>query len=142
MVVEWRDTKSGGHTMKKISALLLLLATPAFAAENNAPPPASLFFTPSETHEAERLAAHEAPTGAGDIRLGAIMYYGPQDWSLWLQGEKWTPETSRDDLHILQVSPNDVHLSWRDDEKGETHLITLHPNESYQIATGKTIFAP
>lgn len=120
----------------------LLICFPASAAEEIAPPQASLFFTPQEAHEAEMLAQKLTPAGQGDIHLGAVMYYGPHDWTLWLQGEKWTPETTRNNLHVLNVTANDVRLSWQDESNSAVHEITLRPNQAYQIATGKVITAP
>jgi hypothetical protein len=125
--------------------LFILIAcyfSPAFAEDGNGAPQASLFFTPQEAHEAEVLAQRLAPAGVGDIRLGAVMYYGPDDWTLWLQGEKWTPETSRDDLRVLEVTEDAVRLWWRNEDDATEHEITLRPNESFQIATGKIISEP
>jgi len=34
---------------------------------------------------------------AEDIHLGAVLYYGPERWTLWLQGKRWTPATVNDD---------------------------------------------
>jgi hypothetical protein len=101
-------------------------------------PTASLFLTPQELYEAEMLARKLPPAPEGDIHLGAVLYYSPDDWTLWLQGEKWTPETVRGDLRVLEVTEDGVRLMWRDDKRQE-HEITLKPNQSYQIATGKVI---
>jgi hypothetical protein len=123
------------------SAFIFACCVTASSYAQDTLPSASLFFTPQEAHEAEVLAQKLTPAGQGDIHLGAVMYYGPKDWTLWIQGEKWTPETSRDDLHVLAVTANEVHLSWRG-EDGVTREIALAPNESYQISTGKIISAP
>ena len=130
--------------MKKFLLLFItLLLSPVSAhAENDTMlPQTSLFFTPDETRLAEALAEKNAPDVA-DIRLGAVMYYGPHDWTLWLQGIKWTPSTSRDDLKILYVAPNEVRLSWRGDDGKAPRQIVLRPNEAYEIATGKIIVGP
>ena len=65
----------------------------SFASENGVPQ-VSLFFTPQETYEASMLARRAPPERKGDIHLGAVLYYGKDDWTLWLQGEKWTPTSS------------------------------------------------
>jgi hypothetical protein len=123
--------------------LAIVCRSSALAQDANVPPQSSLFFTPQETREAERLAEKAAPAGgASNIRLGAVMYYGPGDWTLWLQGEKWTPGTVHENLHILEVSPAKVRLLWRGDEDSAESDITLRPNETYQIATGKVIVSP
>jgi hypothetical protein len=109
---------------------LLLLSTAAQAAEW---PRASLFFNLREEQQALSAARQAFPAGGG-LRLGAILYFGEDDWTLWLQGEKWRPDTRRDDIRILSVTPQAVELIWRD-ENGEEVKLKLHPNES---ALGKT----
>ena len=122
-------------------ALALLLFPPcAYATE--APPATSLFLSPQETREAESQAEKSMPAGQGDIRLGAILYYAPHDWIIWLRGERWTPQTSRQDLSVRAVSADEVRLRWRGDgDKGAVieKEITLTPNQTYQISTGKII---
>ena len=121
----------------------VLLTAPASAKD--ALPSASLFFTPQESREAAALAAKSSPTGQGDITLSAIMYYAPNDWTVWIQGERWTPQTSREDLHILDVRSDQVRLLWRGDgAKGAASEkeITLRANQTYQISSGKIIASP
>ena len=88
------------------------------------------------------LAAKETPAGQGDIRLGAILYYAPNDWTLWVRGERWTPDSTSEDLRILSVTPNEVVVAWREDKDSEQKEITLKPNQMYQISTGKIISSP
>ncbi len=83
-----------------------------------------------------------APVGRGDIHLGAVIYYAPNDWTLWLQGEKWTPETSREDLRVLAVTVDEVRLSWQGEDDAPPREIILRPNQSYQIATESVITSP
>ncbi|MDR3423472.1 MAG: hypothetical protein P4M13_00120 [Alphaproteobacteria bacterium] len=127
--------------MTAVFAMLVFSSLPA-RADAPALPQTSLFFTPQESRAAEILAQKAQPAGQGDIRLGAVMYYGPHDWTLWLQGEKWTPETSRPDLRVEEVSANEVRLSWRAEDGSGERDFTLKPNQSYQIATGKIIAGP
>lgn len=112
--------------MKRLAILFLfLLCNAAHAAEW---PRASLFLSAREEQQAQSAARQAFPAGGG-LRLGAILYFGEDDWTLWLQGEKWRPDTRRDDLRILSVTPQAVELIWRD-ENGEDVKLTLHPNES------------
>lgn len=125
-----------------MNIFLCLSLSAAAYAETADVPRASLFFTPQEARDAEIEAAKSAPAGAGDISLGAVMYYGADDWTLWLRGEKWTPQTVRDDLRVLDVSANQVHLMWREEAGGAEHEIWLRPHQTFQIATGKTVMSP
>lgn len=114
--------------MKRLLPLLLLitLCAPALARDW---PTASLFLTQKESEQATRLARQAFPA-AGGIRLGAILYFGEDDWTIWLQGEKWTPETRRDDIRVIAVTPRSVTLIIRD-ENGEDKEVVLAPNETY-----------
>jgi hypothetical protein len=128
--------------MKKALMLMaILFAFPAFA-QGEELPPRSLFLTPQEVHEARARAQMALPAGKGDIHLGAVLYFGPHDWTVWLQGEKWTPETVREDLEILEVMPTEVRVSWRNPEAPEPLELALKPNQSYRIATGKIVTEP
>lgn len=99
---------------------------------------ASLFFSPEETQAIETLvqaetrkAEQRASPAQEDISLGAILYYGPQNWKIWLQGEFWTPETRHHGLRVLKVSPDRVTLKIALDPPVK---ITLKPNQTWSIA--------
>jgi hypothetical protein len=129
--------------MQFVLVLLLALSiAPAHAETGADVPQTSLFFSPQEARDAEIQAAKLALAGQGDISLGAIMYYTANDWTLWLRGERWTPQTSHEDLRVLDVSANEVHLSWREDTGSTEREITLRPHQTFQIATGKIITSP
>ncbi|MDX2028648.1 MAG: hypothetical protein SFW62_08435 [Alphaproteobacteria bacterium] len=117
--------------------LSVFLAKASFAADL----PPSLFFTPEEAKQIEVLAEQRAREDASgsDIHLGAVMYYGPQDWTLWLRGEAWTPATERADLRVLDVGPGEAKLAWTDTSNAEVQEITLRPHQTYQTLTGKII---
>ncbi|MDD3030177.1 MAG: hypothetical protein PHS57_07870 [Alphaproteobacteria bacterium] len=118
---------------------LLVFSSPAWADE--ALPRTSLFLSAQDAHKANVLAREKLPPGQGNIALGAVLYYAVDDWVLWLRGEKWTPQTTREDLRILKVSSERVRIAWLDDDQNE-HIFTLMPNQAYQIATGKIISQP
>ena len=119
--------------------VFLCASFPAFAATEL--PKGSLFFTPVETQQIEALASKNAQNNSfyPDIHLGAVMYYGPGEWTLWLQGERWTPGTERADLHILDVTPDEVRLAVITAPETTSQEITLRPHQTYQIATGRII---
>ncbi len=132
-----------------VRAIMLLTAVAGIGTTNvsyaqnpEAPPTVSLFLTPEEYKEAEILAQRIQPAGKGDVHLGAILYFGKDDWSVWLQGEKHTPETARDDIRILKVTPQNVTLSVSPDDGSTPIDVTLAPNQSYRISTKKIISGP
>ncbi|MFA4993913.1 MAG: hypothetical protein WC521_01215 [Bdellovibrionales bacterium] len=122
--------------------LISCFILPADALGSEALPEASLFFTSQEMREAGMLTRKIPPVREGEIHLGAVVYYGPDDWTLWLQGTKWTPETEQSDLRVLEVTANDVRLLWRGENGKEAQEILLKPNQSFEIATGKVISQP
>lgn len=125
-----------------ITACIAAQIPHAQAAADNNPPTSSLFFTQEETSAAQRLAQSATPPGQGDIRLGAIIYYDDEDWIVWMQGEKWTPETSHENMKITKVSEDSVSVSWKETEASEERLITLRPHQSYRISTGEIVANP
>jgi hypothetical protein len=56
--------------------------------------------------------------------------------------QKWTPGTSRDDLRVLEVTANEVRFLLQGAGDATPQEITLRPNQSYQIGTGKIVFQP
>ncbi len=117
-----------------LSALPLFAATLAYAEE---PPARSLFFTNEESAQISALQAKETAgrSDDGDIHLEAIMYYGPGDWTLWLQGMRWTPQTDRPDIHVVDVQSDQVRLRIA----GVADDVVLKPHQTFQVATGKII---
>jgi len=131
-------------TSSYVGSLLFFYASfgPTFAQGKEYVPHTSLFFTSQETFAASREARKIAPAGKGDLHLGAIFYYGENDWTLWLQGERWTPDTLRENIKILHVTPTEVTFSWKEDAASLERDITLKPNQYYQIATEEIIVQP
>lgn len=124
-----------------ITFLTFIVCTTTAYAAVDGQPPQSLFFTADESAAIARLVDNMKPEhqDASGIHLGAVMYYGPEDWTLWLQGTKWTPESSKPDLHIISVAPNEVHLSWLRSAKALPQDITLRPYQTFQISSGKIV---
>lgn len=115
-----------------LALCLATIAATAAASDQAASP----FFT---AEQLRRIGAAAPPAlGAPSpdlIHLGAVLYYGPDNWALWLQGERWTPETDRPDLHILAVTPEQVRLSLTPLDDGPALDITLRPHQSYNRVT-------
>ena len=116
------------------------LATAAYADDT---PSSSLFFSADESKQVESLVSKMSPTkSADDVHLGAVLYYGPDKWVLWLQGKRWTPETDSADMHVLRVQPGEVRLALIEPSDINVRNITLKPHQTYQVATGKIVEGP
>ena len=116
--------------LQTTAVLLLLLACATARAEESAPT-RSLFFTPQEVATAQRLSRQKALPGKGLLRLDALMYSAPDEWTFWLQGEKWTPQTTRDDIRVLDVTPTSIRILWKENAESAPQEITLKPDETY-----------
>ncbi len=114
------------------------LAFPSSLEAQDAPP--SLFYSPQEVWQIETALRHEQPallTQAKHVlHCGSLVYIDQDQWIVWLQGEKWTPQTARPNLHILSVTPESVHLSLLMGGEKEPREVTLRPNQSFNLLTG------
>ncbi len=110
-----------------ILALSLLVAPqPVIAADL----PPSLFLTEQE----QKHDTPPTPTG-GQTTLDALVYYDPNHWQLWLNGESFTPDSKRADTHILAVTAQSVKLRLQRDTRSIE--ITLAPHQTYDWSSGK-----
>ena len=106
----------------------------SFSAQASDTPRTSLFFTQDEQRAIDKLNHPTEPTAPpSHLTLGAVMYYGPRDWSVWLQGERWTPDTpDHGDLHIVSVTPDTVRVAYH--LTTTQHQVELHPNQTLALA--------
>lgn len=124
-----------------LCAALCLLSLPAQA---DTLPQASLFFTPEEVRAIEKpmeknTAAAAQPVPMRDVSLGAVLYYGPGDWVLWLQGERWTPATQHADIHVLEVDADEVRLKLTPSPDVAAREVVLKPYQIYQWSADKVV---
>ncbi len=110
-------------------ALIVLLSgvTPVNAAETP-----SLFLTPAET--AAQDSFHQATT-----RLGAIVYFGPGQWKVWIDGRTFVPTTQDAAVTILTVSPDTVRFKQR--LGTQDREIVLAPHQVYLWAENRIVEA-
>ncbi len=114
-------------TTRLATALLasLLLWSTAAPAELDALP-RSLFLTPQEL-AAQPGAAH------GATRLDALVYYGPGNWKLWLNGQEVTPGTVMPRHTVMSVTATLVTL--REQLGDQSRVYSLAPSQSYDWAS-------
>lgn len=122
---------------------IILFAAPFlfFPTSVKADVPPSLFFTSEEVQIIQALAAKTSHPNSetGDIHLGAVFYYAPDDWVLWLQGQKWTPSTAKTDIRVTSVQPDEVRVSLSSASGAPAQDIVLKPYQTYQLSTGKVV---
>ena len=124
---------------KFVILVACLMATSAQAEEVLT---ASLFFSPEQIQKIEMQSAKNTKpivTTNEDIHLGAVFYYAPDDWVLWLQGERWTPATERQDIHVDEVTPDHVVLSVSPGAGQPQRDVVLKPYQTYQLSSGLVV---
>lgn len=101
----------------------------------------SLFFKPNEIAQIEHAVRAAQPLLLSQTRhvlhCGSIIYIDEDNWSVWLQGEKWTPETDKPNLHIIEVAENEVRISVQIAGNDGYKEITIKPNQSLNLLTGE-----
>lgn len=109
-----------------LSLLLCALLTPTVRA---AELPDSLFLTNAERTQAAPAAA-SLPTRTS---LDALVYYGPEQWQVWINGQAYQPGSTPADFSIIAVTPEQVTLEAQRD--GAPVRFTLAPHQSYDWGT-------
>lgn len=122
----------------------------------------SLVFTPSQyalLREARIGFNTRAPTlqelgGAGDpndpnyrppvflrdVRLGGIAYNTPDDWTIWLNNNRVTPDALPSEAIDLRVYKDFIELKWFDGATNQVFPIRLRMNQRFNLDT--RIFLP
>lgn len=77
-----------------------------------------------------------APRRPPRVELSAIMYLGPDTWTIWLNGTPYTPGSGPPDIDILRVNPNFAELRVaRGGDAGAAH-VRLAPNQVFDAESG------
>lgn len=141
---------------KTVCGILLLFPV----AASSAVPRESIFFTPEEivilqqarqgyldnrfqTEVPVESAAEnvvdgekdEAPIDRGRriLTLAGVVYQSPQDWTIWLNGERVTPRNIPENIRSLTVNADHVRLRWFDKAENRIVNITLRPHQHYNL---------
>ncbi|MBP7252668.1 MAG: hypothetical protein KBA75_04200 [Alphaproteobacteria bacterium] len=95
--------------------------------------PNSLFLTAVE--QQDHAAPH--PTKPGRTSLDALVYYGPDQWQVWINGQAYKPDSQSDALAIIAVTAEAVTLEQKRD--AEPVRFTLAPHQSYDWAEQRVV---
>jgi len=127
--------------MKKFIGIVMTGCCVASLAQAAEAPNTSLFFTPDNVQKVEALLLQKPieKNANADVHLGAVFYYGPAEWVVWLQGERWTPDTRHDDIRIIDVAPELVHVQITSASGGPLRDVSLKPHQTYQLSTGRIV---
>lgn len=111
--------------------------------------PPSLFFAPDQVAAIEAAlreraryrppeqAAAPEPEAPRSLRLGAIIRFGPQHWTIWLNGERVTPANLPRSVQGIVVRPEGVTLDWFDSRRGTLVQVALRPYHEVLLDSGE-----
>ena len=81
--------------------------------------------------ESKPIPAHRV------IRISGVLYRTPQDWVVWMNNQKVTPDNLLPEIIDISVRDSSkVHLRWYDIGLNQVIAITLRPHQTYDITTG------
>jgi hypothetical protein len=71
------------------------------------------------------------------IRVSGVVYHSPDDWIVWMNGQKLTPGHLLPEIIEMKVKDSSqVDLLWFDAGLGQVFRISLRPQQTYDIGTG------
>lgn len=146
-------------TLAALSVALVLAAGPAAGFESPVPgigtPLTSLLFTDHEIElinealaggpEEEQSAAPAAPrvvkqpVGPTLLHLSAIVYFSPSSWTIWLNGERVTPDRWPKHIEALAVERDSIQVKLRIGGDRLPLSVQLWPNQTYIVSTENVV---
>ncbi len=83
---------------------------------------------------------YRAPAMVRDISLGGIAFTSPDDWTIWLNKTRITPDALPSEAIDLRVYKDFIELKWFDAQSNQVYPIRLRPNQKFNLDT--RIFLP
>lgn len=100
------------------------------------PPTESEILLPEE-EEIERI---QPEPGSREIALGGIAYTSTNDWTIWLNGKRVTPNALPREIVELRVYDDYIELKWLDDYTRQIFPIRLRAHQRFDLDS--RIFLP
>ena len=98
--------------------------------------------TETEIKEAEKEIAQNVrpPRGPREIAMGGIIYQSENDWTVWINGEKITPDRIPEEILDIRVYRDTVRLKWFDAYTNQVFPVKMKSHQRFNIDT--RIFLP
>ena len=68
-----------------------------------------------------------------EISLGGIVYRQPKDWTIWLNGQRVTPDALPEQVLDLKVVDDHIDLKWFDTFTNLIYPIRLRPHQRFNL---------
>jgi hypothetical protein len=118
----------------------------------NAAVPDTLMFTIDELNEIQSRAAaigrkkeddssNNGAIESATLYLSTIVYYGPQDWTVWVNGIPIRPGQEFQAFQITDIQPDHVELMVPLSAQG-MRPVRLSPNQTFIAKTGTVVEGP
>ncbi len=73
--------------------------------------------------------------GVRDITLGGIVYVKAGDWTVWLNGQRITPDAVPTEILDLRVYKDYIEVKWMDEYTDQVFPIRLRAHERFNLDT-------
>lgn len=71
--------------------------------------------------------------GIRNIQLGGIVYEGEKDWTIWLNGQRVTPNSVPKEVLDLRVFNNYIELKWLDEYTNQVFPIRIRAHQRFNL---------
>lgn len=83
---------------------------------------------------------YRAPAALRDVKLGGIAFNTPDDWTIWLNGNRVTPDRLPTEIVDIHVYKDFIEVKWFDSVTNQVFPIRLRTNQKFNLDT--RIFLP
>lgn len=96
--------------------------------------------TERELNEGDREEEVRPEPGIRELSLGGIVYKSSSDWTIWMNGQKITPDRIPPQVLDIRVRKDHIKLKWFDPYTNQIFPIKLKPHQRFNVDT--RIFLP
>ncbi len=76
---------------------------------------------------------YRSPTVLRNIQLSGIAYNTPDDWTIWLNNGRVTPDNLPKQVIDLRVYKDFIELKWFDEQTNQLYPIRLRANQKFNL---------
>lgn len=87
----------------------------------------------SEQRKAQKPDAPVRPNSVREIGLGGILFTSSEDWTIWLNSQKITPNNIPPAIMDIQVSKDQIKLKWLDFQTNQIFPVKLRPHQRFNF---------
>jgi hypothetical protein len=95
---------------------------------------------PPSARELQGNQSAPRPPGLHEISLGGVVYKTPKNWTIWLNGERVTPDSLPEQVLDLKVADDHIDLKWFDSSRNLIYPIRMRPHQRFNLDS--RIFLP